>query len=276
MPFAPVIPTTGLSGWNFLQRTLSRQSEIFNSSPDIKRDITYFKENIGNISSLEEFVGDRRILKVALGAFGLDGEIDKRAFVRKILEEGTTDTTSFARRLNDPNYLQLAEVFSFGDGGFTATDSIIDDVVKRYEDEQFEIALGKVDPSQRLALNFERNITQIAEKDLTDEGGWFAVLASRPLREVIEDVFNLPESFSQIDLDQQVSYLQDRSLRLFGDSSVKVFLEPKNVEKAINRFHLIQQLNSGPSASTPGATAITLLSGGLGAEGFANLLLSNS
>ena len=41
------------------------------------------------MKSAADLVADRRLLKVALGAFGLEGEIDKKAFIRKVLEEGT-------------------------------------------------------------------------------------------------------------------------------------------------------------------------------------------
>jgi len=88
MSFSPVIPSSGLIGWNFLQSTLDRQEDLFSKSPEINRDIEYFKENIGNIKTVDDFMGDRRIQKVALGAFGLGEEINKGAFVRKVLEEG--------------------------------------------------------------------------------------------------------------------------------------------------------------------------------------------
>ncbi len=49
--------------------------------------MAYFEANIGKVETAADLVGDRRLLKVALGAFGMDGEIDKRAFLRKVLEE---------------------------------------------------------------------------------------------------------------------------------------------------------------------------------------------
>jgi hypothetical protein len=61
-------------------------------------------------------VGDRRLLEVALGAFGLDDDIRNRFFIRKVLEEGTTSPSRrFANRLSDKRYLALAETFGFGD-----------------------------------------------------------------------------------------------------------------------------------------------------------------
>ena len=73
------------------------------------------------MTSAADLVADRRLLKVALGAFGLEGEIDKKAFVRKILEEGTADPASLANRLTDKSYYKLAEAFGFGDLGGART-----------------------------------------------------------------------------------------------------------------------------------------------------------
>jgi len=106
MPISPVLPTSGLTGWRFLNDSLETQETLFNSSPDISRDVDYFNENIGDIKTLDDFMGDRRILKVALGAFGLGDEINKGAFVRKVLEEGTEDRSAFAVRLNNSDYLE--------------------------------------------------------------------------------------------------------------------------------------------------------------------------
>ncbi|NNC37709.1 MAG: DUF1217 domain-containing protein [Acidimicrobiales bacterium] len=275
MPFTPIIPLSGLGGWNFLERTLDRQMEIYNKSPDIARDVEYYLGNIDSISTLDEFMGDRRILKVALGAFGLSEEIDKGAFVRKVLEEGTLEDDSFANRLNNPNYISFAQAFSFGDFGFVSNDASNQRIVDQYRDESFEISLGEVDDDMRQALNFKREIGTIAERDLTEAGGWFQVMASLPLRSVVEAAFNLPSSFSQIDLDQQAEVLADRADQYFGSRSVDIFKDPENIDVAIRRFQLTRQIANGPASTSPAASAITILSGGLGSSGLENLILSN-
>jgi hypothetical protein len=72
MTFQPLIPLAGYSGWAFLNRTMDSQKSAFNESNEIKRDTEYFKENIGSVESAEDLMSDRRLLSVALGAFGLD------------------------------------------------------------------------------------------------------------------------------------------------------------------------------------------------------------
>ena len=80
MSFQPVIPLGGYAGWTFLQRTREAQQQAFETSPQLARDVTYFEEKIGGITSAGDLVDDRRLLRVALGAFGLDDEDDLPLF----------------------------------------------------------------------------------------------------------------------------------------------------------------------------------------------------
>jgi len=277
MVFSPVIPASGLLGWNFLQTTLTRQEEIHSKTPEIARDVDYFKENIGNIKTLDDFMGDRRILKVALNAFGLGEEINKGAFVRKVLEEGTEDRSSFANRLANSDYLALAETFNFSDGDLSLSDSIVDQISANYQRQDFEIEIGEVNDTMRLALNFERKIDDYVGQGSSEAGGWFQIMGSLPMRQVVEKAFNLPSSFSSLDIDRQQEIFSDKMNAKYGDKSIEAFSDPEVVDDLIKNYLLRQEIESGPSALTPGSTALSLLGGGggVGSSGLFNLILSN-
>ncbi len=78
MTFQPVVPLGGYAGWAFLNRTQTAQQSAFDESATIVRQTSYFEENIGNITTAEDLVNDRRLLEVALGAFGLDEDINNK------------------------------------------------------------------------------------------------------------------------------------------------------------------------------------------------------
>ena len=107
MSFQPLVPFGGYAGWTLLDRTLDRQLEAFSNNPVNDRDMQYFRENIGTIVSAEELVSDYQLLRVALGAFGLQDDLPNRAFIRKALEEGTTNRDAFVNKLADKRYLWL-------------------------------------------------------------------------------------------------------------------------------------------------------------------------
>jgi hypothetical protein len=275
MSFQPTIPLAGIAGWRFLERTQVAQQAAFEKGAELKRDIAYFQEKIAGVTSAADLVADRRLLKVALGAFGLEGEIDKKAFVRKILEGGTTDPASLANRLTDKSWYKLAEAFGFGDlgGAQTGAAGFAGKIVEAYKTRAFEVAVGEADNDMRLAMNFRREIAELA----AGEGGsWYSVLGSKPLREVMEKAFGLPKAFGQIDIDQQREVMRDKASAMFGSDSLSVFQDPENVETVINRFLARAQIEAGVSATSPGAGALMLLQSmnDGGSQGLLNLLAS--
>lgn len=277
MPFTPVVPQTGLAGYRFVQRTYDAQIERFAKSPEVQREIDYFMENGAKANTVDGLMGDRRLLAVVLGAFGLDAEIDKRAFVRRVIEDGTIARDALANRLADPAFAEMSAFLGLGDlGGTLNLESTRAEIVERYRTRQFESAVGDVDVDVRLALNFERVIGPIAQSRTVETTGWFRILGNQATRSVVEGAYNLPDSFAGLDLDRQVEVLQERTRRLFGDDSPAVFADPENLDGLIRRYMVNAQLESGAvSGNVRGSAALTLLqSSGLGQRATTNLFTS--
>lgn len=274
MSFQPVLPLSGLPGWRFLQRTMDTQRAALERSPLTAREIDYFKANIAKADTAEKLVADYRLLKVALGAFGLQGEVPKKALIRKVLEEGSVEPKAMANRLVDPRYRDLAKTFGYGDPGGALNDApgFADKIVQRYRIQQFEEAVGAVDNDMRLALTFQRVVPELAARGLDDRTAWLSVLGDRPVREVFVKAFGLPTEFAALDVDRQVDDLMAKSERLFGTSKIADFADPELRDKAIRRFLIRRQIEDGPGALTPGMTAVSLLQNAARAR---NVFLSN-
>lgn len=136
MSFQPIVPQSGIAGWRFLERTMETQRAAFDKSADVAKDVAYFKENIAKVNSAADLMADRRLLKIALGAFGLQDDVDKKAFIRKILEEGTEEKTALANKLLTPAYRELSRTFGFGDtlGARTTELGFAEQITKAYAD----------------------------------------------------------------------------------------------------------------------------------------------
>jgi hypothetical protein len=216
--FTPVIPSTGLVGWRFLQRTYDSQFNAFTQSVQLNRSTDYFIENIGKISSAKELVSDRRLLEVALGAFGLQDDIDNRFFIQKILEEGTTADDALANRFSDNRYKDLSKAFGLGPGEQSnlKEQDFVSDIVERFQANSFEIATGAQDDSMRIALFVQREMPSLAGADMSNDAKWFTVMGQPPLRAAFEKALNLPPSFGQADIDQQLVVFKQRARTVFG------------------------------------------------------------
>ncbi|MEY8098068.1 DUF1217 domain-containing protein [Falsihalocynthiibacter sp. S25ZX9] len=260
MTFQALIPLSGYAGWTFLTRTRESQQEVHDNSPLISREVEYFKENISKISTAKELVKDRTLLKVALGAFGLDADLPNKAFVEKVLVEGSLLEDAFAHRLSDKRYLEMTVAFGFDLGTPRSKLSDFGDkIVKAYKGRQFEVAVGQANDSMRLALTVQRDLTDIANDDMTSNSKWFTVMGNPPLRSVFDTVFNLPSSFGALDLDRQLEVFQDRAERLFGSSDLTQFSDPEKQEDLIQQFLVRSQLNSINIGVQSGRAALSLL-----------------
>lgn len=263
MSFQPILPLGGLAGWAFLKRTQDRQQTAFEATPELTRDTDYFKAKISEINSAEELVEDRRLLKVALGAFGLSDDLNNRFFIRKILEEGTLSDDSFANKMTDSRYKELSAAFGFGDFDIPRTkiSDFGDKIVESYLERSFEVAVGKQDDSMRLAMNAERELAKLADKDISADAKWYLVMGSSPLREVFETAFALPSGFGQLDLDQQLEVFRDKTTSLLGNGNIDQFTDTETTDALIERYLLMSQI-SNTSTTSSAQIALTLLQGG--------------
>ncbi|MHC0051960.1 DUF1217 domain-containing protein [Actibacterium sp. D379-3] len=261
MSFQPVVPLGGFAGWRFLERTMEAQKAAHDTTPAMARDVDYFRENIGKITSAEALVADRRLLSVALGAFGLDDDIDNRFFIQKVLSDGTLEDGALANKLADKSYFKLSEAFGFGDFDVpnTQLSNFADKITSAYQTRQFEIAVGDQNADMRLALNLTRDLTELAANDSSDETKWYSVMGSEPLRTVFETAFGLPPEFAALDIDKQLTMFRDRADRIFGNGEVSQFQDPEKMEELLRLFLVRAELNNTAASFSPASTALTLL-----------------
>ncbi len=261
MTYSPALPLGGYAGWAFLKRTMPTQTAAFNGSIDLKRDEDYFRAKIGQITTAAQLVNDRRLLRVTLGAFGLDTDINNKFFIRKVLEDGTLTAGALANRLADKQYQKLSSTFGFGDFAVPGTklSDFPDRILSAYRARQFEIAVGAQNPDLRLALNVERELPAIAGKASSSENAkWFTVMGNAPMRKVFEKALGLPASLGVLDLDKQLEAFKAKAKSQLGSDAIAQFTEPTKVEALVRRF-LLRSESEGFTQSGAGNAALQLM-----------------
>lgn len=259
MSFQPIVPMGGYAGWMFLNRTLETQQKTHEAS--LKSDTDYFAEKIGEVRSAEDLMADRRLLKVALGAFGLEEDINSTFFIRKVLEEGVQNSKSLANKLSDKSYFKLSQAFGFGEGlpPRTLLSTFPDEIIQAYRQHRFEVGVGEMNEDFRLALNAQRELTEIADGSMSDDAKWFSVMGSPRLRNVFEMALGLPTSFGQLDIDDQLKTFREKSKRTFGSGEISHFSTPEALDKLIQTFLLRSELAAGAQSLSSASTALLLL-----------------
>lgn len=108
--------------YNFYTKDINLTLSRAASDAVIAREATYYRETIGSITTLDDFMNDDRIYAYAMKAYGLEDMTYAKAFIRKVLESDLTDENSFANLLTDTKYKTLAAAYDFGS---TVTSEIV-------------------------------------------------------------------------------------------------------------------------------------------------------
>lgn len=254
----------GLAGWNFLKSTIDRQIDSISENAIVQREIDYFRDNISSVRSADELIGDRRLLEVALTAFGLQDDLPNKAFIRKVLEEGARDDASFANRLADRRYGELSKAFSFD---LTPPNTVLsifpNQIADRFIRQTFETSAGELDPDMRLALGFERELPKLINSQKGVDAFWYTVMGTPPIRRVFETALGIPAAASGIEVDRQVEIFKDRATRLYGSSRPDE-IGKIGADRIIRDFLLRSEIAAITSNSVRGSVALSLLqTGGL-------------
>lgn len=121
-------------------------------------EVDYFNANIGKAKTIGHLIGDRRLLTVAMAAYGLDASKEPPEKVRAMLAGGVSDPNSLANQLEDKRYAAFVAAFDFAGYGEAATAR---DVVTRTtpalylqsadpEDAHFRANIGSVKSAEEL------------------------------------------------------------------------------------------------------------------------------
>ncbi|SFV13140.1 Protein of unknown function [Methylobacterium sp. 174MFSha1.1] len=108
--------TSTLTSYMLLSRNLATSLQRKGNEPIVARETAYYQANIGKVKSIDDFMGDQRLYSYAMKAFGLEDMTYAKAFMRKVLTEGASDSTAFANRLADDRYVAFAKAFDFAAG----------------------------------------------------------------------------------------------------------------------------------------------------------------
>ena len=127
---------TSFQSYQFYTRDINETLRRAAADAVTSRELQYYRDNIGSISSIDEFLADDRIYAYAMKAYGLEEMTYAKAFIRKVLESDLTDTNSFANLLTDTKYRTLAAAYDFGStvtSEIIQTTSQIDNLIDTYE-----------------------------------------------------------------------------------------------------------------------------------------------
>lgn len=254
--------STNIGAYKMVKSRLGEFRELFANQPEVKREIEYFKANIGSIETPKDLVEDYRLNQFVTTAFKMEDRAFAKAFLRKAIEEGTDDKEDLANRLVDPKVKEFANAFDYPSKGMSNLKDAewVSEITERYLTQRFENDVGSSNEPVQSALYFERKAPTVTN--------WYQVLGDTELFEVARTVAGLPKSVSKADIDAQVALFKEKL-------DLEDFKSPAKLGKMIDRYLAVSQIDSGVvGGSSAGSAALAILGGGggIGLTGFSPIV----
>lgn len=242
------------AAWSLLQRKGESLQDRFEAQKTVTRDVERFRQRAAELGSVEALMKDRRTLQFVMEAYQLEGEIDKRGIVRKLLTDDPADKKSFANRMIDPRYRQINADFGGRDGAPLASRALVDRIIDRTLTNRFEKAQGEANPGVREALYFKRMIGSVTTVP--------QLMSDRVLTSVARGALGLPEKFGMLEFEQQLAIFERRL-------DLAKFSDPKQVDRFIQSYLVRTSSERAPVAANP---MMSLFSGGGGGSALLSLI----
>jgi len=236
------------ASFRILTENMPRTLERAAAEPAVARQTEYYLANIGNVDTIEQFLGDFRLFSYAMKAHGLEDMTYAKAFMRKVLEEGIDSPDSFANTLVDKRYRDFAEAFNFQRYGATATtfERTQQGTVDRFVRQTVEQNAGEQNEGVRLALYFQRKAPEVDSA--------YGLMGDRALLKVTQVLLGLSEATGALNIERQAELIGDRL-------DIADLKAPEKLDEMVRRFTSLWELQNGSGFSLNSASTI-LIGGG--------------
>jgi hypothetical protein len=193
--------TSTTSAYLAVSQNLPRYQAMTATEPAVKTATAYYEANIGSVTSIQDFVGNYRLLSYALDAYGLGDQIDATALITKVLEGGVSDPNSLANTLSNPAWKAFAAAFNFvGDSAASPSSAnAVQTTTSDYVEQQLESDQGAQNVGVELALYFQRVAPTVTSE--------YGILADPNLLEVAQTIFGLSPATSAENINTQAQTL---------------------------------------------------------------------
>ena len=229
--------------------------------PDVAMATKYYKNNIGKVTSIDNFVKNYRLLSYALTAFGMEDQVQNTGLIKRVLQGGASNSKSLANTLTDKRFLAFAKAFDItGKGvGSISTSDVISKITAAYTEQKLEDNAGRQNTGVQMALYFKRIASTITDP--------YQILGSKQLTQVIQTALGLPSvaSGSIAALDNQAAAIK-KAL-----NSMKDLQNPTKVNQLAERFTANYDMQN--TSTTTSST--DMLFGGSSAYGVSDSMLQS-
>ncbi|WP_240989205.1 DUF1217 domain-containing protein [Salipiger mangrovisoli] len=230
-------------------KTEDKEHAMIESEPQHAREISYFMENIENVETVDDLIGDYRLYSFVMKAYDLEDQIFGKAMMGKILKSDIDDKESLVNKLTDDRFEVFYEAMGFSDEGAANSNTIDPEwkakIVAAYVDTTYVNGKAEDNEALGLALQFRRKAGTVDSA--------YDLLKDKDMAQFIRTALGLPDEIATGDIDRQAALLSERiDFDKLGDEDY--------VESLVRKFAAISDATSDTVSTNP---IVTLMSGAL-------------
>ncbi len=240
--------------------------------------IKQYRTGLARVTTVEQFLKTPNVFNFALKSFGIDPETVSPTIIKNVLQSDLDDPKSYANKLKDDRFVQLARAFNFDSSGNVTTPVVAQDaaevtqVMKDYIIAKTRFTSGKEQTELRKtadkdAVYYQTNIANVQSvKDLLADRKLIDIVlvakglepdkvTTADLRKMFDSDLNDPKSFVNTQTDPRFAEMvasfnfddggEISRLPKFGPQTRDQFMETQ-------RKYLQQTLETQQGESNPG------------------------
>ena len=155
----------------------------FQKSSTTSANIAAYQAGVSQITTVDQFLNNYKVLNVALTAYGMQDAINQKGLLKQLLTQDPTSTTALAQKLGKANYVAFAQAFwslsSDGGAGISSSASI-NTTAARYNTAQFQQWQANRSNDPQLATALAARQTLQDAVDISNVGALFAKYQQTP------------------------------------------------------------------------------------------------
>lgn len=210
---------------------------------DAKEEVAYYSEKLLSIQKASDFYNDERLTNVVLTAYGIDPATVKKDFLKQVFTSDLGDPNSFVNKQTNSVWAEILGTFNFDKSGNLTNDfntgtqsrGKIIETQNKYTRQTLEQEQGETNNGVRLALYFERMAGTMTSA--------YDMLGDTALLEFFRVSYQLPDSFSNLDVDKQAALVKKYM-------NLEDLKDPDKVKKMVDKFTVMYDLQNGNASSS--------------------------
>ena len=224
-----------------IANNLARYQKLESEQSAVKTATDYYTSNIGKVTSVDQLLGNYRLLSYALQAYGLGDQIHNTALIKKVLEEGTSSPSALANTLPNVNWKAFVNAFNFAATGSAAPTSSASVATTTADYTEHQLESSQSDPGVELALYFARVAPTITNS--------YSILADNNLLQVVQTIFGLAPTANASEIDKEAKQIS--ALMPISDLQ-----NPEKLKSLVERFTANYDFKYGPASGSSSSLTV--------------------